>query len=251
MKTKLLFLDFDGVVCDSAPETFLSSWLAFYRFYRRSEPELVLISRYLAYRRLRPFLRESEDNLVIQKLLDEGREPQSQEEFDAELKALGPGILARFKRLFEKARCYLLATDRRFWLSLCPLYPFFKEKASFIFQKKELFILSTKKREFIQEILSGSGVNFDPARILYAAGQKKLKVIAEFLQAIPASKAIFLDDQLDHLKDNRDKRISVYLPRWGYVRRDWLDFYSQADRFSQRSVRVIDEEGLLNLITEL
>jgi len=229
----------------------LSSWLAFYRFYRRSEPDFVLLSHYAGYRRLRPFLRESEDNLVIQKLLAEGREPQSQDEFDAELGAIGPELLARFKRLFEKARRYLLANDRKAWLKLCPLYSFLKDKAAFILQKQQVFIISTKKREFIQEILNEAGVKLDPARILYAAGKKKLLVIKEFLQAWPTSEAIFIDDQLDHLKDNTDARIHVYLPRWGYVRREWLDFYWQPSRQTETPLRVITEDGLLNLFAEL
>ena len=60
----LLFLDFDGVICDSEPECFESSSVA-YRKLKSPENVSKSLEHRSLFRQLRPLIRSGEDYLVI------------------------------------------------------------------------------------------------------------------------------------------------------------------------------------------
>src|SRR5512138_3366484 len=119
----LLILDFDGVICDSLDECFVSSWPAYHTLYRKSPPPKVPITLRDDFARLRPFIRTGEDYLLIQEILTQGKSVQDQAAFDALIAEAGPEKMRIFKELFTKARSELLEKDKRFWLSLNRIYP--------------------------------------------------------------------------------------------------------------------------------
>ena len=56
-----------------------------------------------------------------------------------------------------------------------------------------------------------------------------------------SGKAIFIDDQIDHLINNKDKRITPYLASWGYIRPEWL----------HSRVKVMGEDDMRKLMKQL
>jgi phosphoglycolate phosphatase-like HAD superfamily hydrolase len=236
----LLVLDFDGVICDSIDECFVSSWIAYFQLYRKVQPPEVPISLRADFARLRPFIRSGEDFLLIQALLEAGTPVPDQQAFDAAAERLGRDTRALFKKLFYEARSDLLARDRTFWLSLNRVYPHVLAAFSLLPQDAPVHILSTKRGQYIIETLSEARIHFPHARIHLAPAEQKLPTV-EFLRVSGGfGRAVFVDDQIEYLRNNPNPRINAYLASWGYVKPEWLS--------SATGVPVMDPEEFVALI---
>ena len=222
--SRLVFLDFDGVICDSAPECFASSWEAYFgRSHREVAPAALagLRARFLG---LRPYVRTGEDFMICQEILHRELPVGSQADFDAVAAAKGSAELTRLRDRFDQARAALLARDRAYWIGLNSLYPEVAAHLPRWAGSPRLYVLSTKRSEFIAEILAAAGIRFPFHRILYAAKTEKGPRIEEILERRGSGAALLVDDQIDHLLAIRagSSRVSVYLAAWGYVRPEWL-----------------------------
>lgn len=107
-----VFPDLDGVICDSALEWLASSWLAYYRSLRRRAPEAAPLSLWERFSRLRPFARSAPDYVLIQELIDSGKEPAGQAELDRERSARRDR-LGRYTRAMQAARCSVMMCPSR------------------------------------------------------------------------------------------------------------------------------------------
>ena len=219
MSRRLLFLDFDGVICDSIDECFVSSWLAHHELRGLGRPASLPVALRREFALLRPFIRSGEDYVVIQALLAEGRQVASQDEFDAALAAEGAEGRKRLQQVFYAARGGLLAADRAYWLSLNRVYPHVRTPLAGIAARDDVCVLSTKKSEFIVEILAANGLSVTIERVLFTGSRAKVDIIASMLG--PGDRALLVDDQIDHLLACTDPRIDVRLALWGYVKPEW------------------------------
>jgi hypothetical protein len=214
---RILFLDFDGVICDSIDECFVSSWLAYHRRPGAPLPSSVAVGMRGRFAEMRPFIRSGEDYVVIQRLLAEGRVVSTQAEFDAALAA--EGETERIKEVFYAARGNLLETDRAYWLSLNRVYREVRGPLARIADSEDVRVLSTKKSEFIVEILAANGISMPIRRVIYTGSQTKMEIIAAMIG--PSDRALLIDDQIDHLLACADPRVEVRLALWGYIRPEW------------------------------
>jgi hypothetical protein len=222
-----VFLDFDGVICDSVLECLVSSWTAYYRCRRTPSPTAVPLELRGRFTNLRPFARTAEDFVLIQELLDSGRQPQSQEEFDQERNARRDR-LDRYRRLMYAVRGELLRKDPGRWFALHRLYPHVRQALPLWIPRKGFHILSTKRPRFIHAILHHYGFRMDRRRILPCLAGGKQRTIARTMQRKGIRLALFVDDQPDHLRPEREGRIAAgrevqrALASWGYLREEWL-----------------------------
>lgn len=211
-----LYLDFDGVLCDSLEECYRSSWLALGNAAvgRVLPPEPPAEEGYRSrFRACRPFIRSGEDYLVVHEWAARGAVPHDQAEFDASLTAKGPEEMARLKERLYAVREKLLEHHRDRWLSWNPLYPGVADALRSQADNPAVWILSTKKAEFITQILQRQGVPWPAARTVYTGPRRKLDLIAELN---PGGTAVLLDDQIDHL-DFASPTVGCFLALWGYV----------------------------------
>ena len=240
----LLVLDFDGVICDSVEECFVSSWEARFRLHGGEDPVPPPPAGGLAaFARMRPFVRNGEDFLVILEAVGRGIAVGSQAAFDALAEEIGPLVLADFKARFYDARERLLAEERGRWLRMNRVYP--HARAALLAAAGAglaLRILSTKRPPYIIEILSANGVAFPPQHVCHTTGPK-VPVVRELLAASGCARAVFIDDQVDYLAGLDDPRIEGRLAAWGYVRPEWL--------VPPLRARPIDPEGLAALVVSL
>ncbi len=240
MEKTVIFLDFDGVICDSLNECLVSSWIAYYRYYKKNEPAYIDMNLRKSFLRYRPFITHGEDYVLIQKLINEKIIIRNNEEFDLERKKIGIEIMALFKDLFYRARDYLISEDFNYWLNLNRIFPFLYKPFYRASRKSNIHILSTKREKYIRATLEYHGIRMNPEQIHYSSGKEKLKIISRFLDNDSYSRAIFIDDQIDNLKDNRDGRIEPLLALWGFIDRSWLSEYPSVGR--------LDEKGLIELL---
>jgi phosphoglycolate phosphatase-like HAD superfamily hydrolase len=240
----LLVLDFDGVICDSVEECFVSSWEARHRLRGGAGPVPAPAADGLAaFARLRPFVRNGEDFLVILEAAERGIDVADQAAFDALARTIGQPVLREFKNRFYEARGRLLAEERGRWLGMNRIYPHARAALlAALAADLPLAILSTKRRPYILEILSANGVRMPAENVHHTTGPKA-PVVRELLASSGCGKAVLVDDQIDYLVGIDDARIEGRLARWGYVRPEWLEPPLRA--------RPIDPEGLAELVVSL
>jgi hypothetical protein len=250
----LLFLDFDGVVCDSERECFVSSWLTYRELSAGAEepgvardPERIPLRARRRFRELRPLIRSGEDYVVIQRILAHEelqpayRGPATQHAFDAYRHTLGALRIAAYQRAMAATRGSFLKRDKNGWLALNRIYPHMRELLTRC-DLANVRILSTKAAPLVCEILRAHEIPLPDAAVFHAASNpdgtdtRKLDMIAAQLDAVPGGRALFVEDQLDHLLGNHDRRIAAYLADWGYVLPQWL---AQADHLRRNGVEIL------------
>lgn len=250
----LLYLDFDGVVCDSERECFVSSWLT-YRQLGAAAPhpgsaaagEHISLRARRRFRQMRPLIRSGEDYVVIQQVLareqaEEGfHGPATQPAFDAYRDALGSRRIAQYKSAMAATRDAFLARDKTQWLALNRLYPHMLRLLA-AGDLANVRILSTKAAPLVCEILRAHRVAIPASAVYHAASNpngddaRKLDMIAAHLDRAPGAHAVFVEDQLDHLLGNADPRIATCLADWGYVLPEW---FTDHDLLRTERVRVV------------
>jgi len=221
----LIFLDFDGVICDSLLETLVSSWKGYYLCRGEAEPAAVPVSLRKDFAGLRPYVRAGEDFILIHELIAAKTQVYSQEGFDALAEQRGAETIARYKEVFYAARRELLDDQRDYWISLNRLYPHVRPVLESLASEPRLYILSTKKAKYIVEILTAKAIDMDPGRVLSCGAREKKDTILDVLQSRQEERALLVDDQIDHLASDwaRDPRIQGCLAAWGYVQQQWLE----------------------------
>ena len=235
MKTAA-FLDFDGVICDSILECFVSSYIAYYKNVVKKMPDSLPADIYRRFKTLRPYIRRGADYLLLHKILNEGTDCESQNEFDRILKKNGQELSDTFHNEFYDVRERMIIQEREYWLSLNKIYQGLEEGLRQWAHNGRIIILSTKKTEFIHEILLHSGIDWPVERIIYSGKENKSEIIKRMLNVLDAGRAFFVEDQIDHLDNIQSPLIEGCLASWGYVQEDWL---------SRPGICVLDIHGFL------
>jgi phosphoglycolate phosphatase-like HAD superfamily hydrolase len=223
MQRRLLVLDFDGVICDSVEEGFVSSWIAWNEGYRGRQAGEAPAAARDAFRAMRPFVRSGEDFVLIQDLIASRASAHSQLEFDRAWERPGIPSRARFKSLFYEARTRLLEKDRHAWLSMNRMYPHVSAAISRLSPDLPLYVLSTKKPQFVRETLAANGISLAKGHVLYSEDEPKLSMVEKLRASLGCEEAILVEDQIDAIQGNTNPRIRVYLASWGYVQESWLE----------------------------
>ena len=224
MAKRFLFLDFDGVICNSVLECLYSATIAYFSKYLKDQITSLPLSFKEIFMRYRPFIRTGEDYVVLVELVAKGVEIHSQEDFDSELQSNPAERLSLFRDLFYQTRRELIAHDFPYWMRLNPLYSGVKEPLLEVSQDSSVYILSTKVSDLIHKILLYHGIDWPEDRILYSHTISKKDIIGAVLESKGVPEATLLDDQLDHLRvAMEDNRVSSFLAGWGYVKGEWIE----------------------------
>ena len=214
--TDALFLDFDGVICDSVNECFVSSWIAFHDRYRGDKPQAVGLEYYAQFRRMRPFIRTGQDFLLVHELICEGLSIGTQAEFDAAADRAGQEKLATFDSLLYAVREDLVADDLDFWLPLHRPYGSLTGPLRAAARSPNVWIVSTKRSEFIARILHYWEINWEASRIVLPIRMTKIDTIKSIMRRHGYSTGIFVDDQRDHLRCESGIGLECRLAEWAH-----------------------------------
>jgi phosphoglycolate phosphatase-like HAD superfamily hydrolase len=230
---KLLALDFDGVICDSAPETFwtgLRTYLAlqpgsrFCESAAQLEPEPEAIRThplYAPFVDLMPLGNRAEDFGVVFAVLDSGAACPDQRAYDEFRAGLAPDWLARFHEHFYRERHALLASDPEAWHALMSPYP---EFVSLLRRRAgdALFGIATAKdRESVRALLSRYGVIdlFREDLVLDKQAGVSKRAHLEHLavrSGVAGGEITFVDDKVNHLTVAAALGVRCALATWGY-----------------------------------
>lgn len=222
LKNDYLALDFDGVIADSIEECLVVGFNAYNEFSGEGNRILDLSDLpnedITGAKRLRNFIRSGEDYVYIQLALSECVEILNQEDFDDFL-LNNSRLKHTFFKLFYEERERLSTEHAERWIQLNPLYPGMHEFLRRYPDRERLFIISTKKKHFINRILTGHEIDF-PGKNIFHAGQDRSKndIIQDLMEMHTLSPSHFryVDDQVDTLIKMKYTGVKRYLAGWGY-----------------------------------
>lgn len=219
---KLLALDFDGVISDSAPECFTTA-CATWRALLPDSPLLdgdpeALRAGFLA---IMPLGNRAEDFGVALRILEAGARVESQAEYDAFRDALDRDWLRTFHKRFYKQRAALAAADRGAWLAQQGPYPELVATLPRLARRVELAIATAKDRRTVRVLLGEYGIDalFPEGRVhdkeTGASKAAHMEVLAREL-GIGFDEITFVDDKVNHLDAVAPLGVRCVLAGWGY-----------------------------------
>jgi len=229
-----LALDFDGVISDSASESFLVAL----RTMERCDPrrfwssardelrgaELGTLREHRLYRdflKLMPLGNRAEDFGVALRAIETGEVEMDQPKFDRFRDSLGADFASKFHGFFYEERLALRNADPAGWSALVgPFAEFVK-----ILQRRAadriLAVATAKDRVSVDLLLRAYGIeNLFPSELIVdkEAGRSKrahLRLLRERLN-VGFDRITFVDDKLNHLEDVSGLGVRCVLAAWGY-----------------------------------
>jgi phosphoglycolate phosphatase-like HAD superfamily hydrolase len=236
---RLLALDFDGVISDSAPESFavaLETYallrpeskhgsVAAQLFEARSRPELLAAivgePLYRAFLELMPLGNRAEDFAVALGILERGALVSEQADYDREWKSESEAFRASFHERFYQRRAAFAAGAPEAWRSLLSPYPEFIDLLRARSGDVVMAVATAKDRPSVLELLGRYGIAelFSDEFILdKETGVSKRAHLEALAQrsGLGFSEITFVDDKVNHLDDVASLGVRCALAGWGY-----------------------------------
>jgi len=219
---KLLSLDFDGVISDSAPESFEVAL----RTYRALDEPDALSTRdpaalYHAFLEIMPLGNRAEDFGVALSAIDRRVELPDQQAYDAFRSGLDPEWLRHYHERFYRERSSFSREEPQRWHAMLgPFAPFLE-----VLRRRAgscpYAIATAKDRRSVGLLLDAYGVRdlFPDERVLDKdVGVSKVShhrhLTAKF--GLPPEEITFIDDKVNHLDAVAELGVRCVLAAWGY-----------------------------------
>jgi phosphoglycolate phosphatase-like HAD superfamily hydrolase len=234
---RLLALDFDGVIADSAPEAFVVAL----RTFGAMRPETALAGEvaavlgraapsreqvlahplYPAFVDLMPLGNRAEDYAVILTAIEAGIPVPDQAAYDDWRDRQGRDWLRSFHRSFYRVRAALSESDPRGWGALMGPYPPLPAALRRHAGEVVLAIATAKDRRSVGKLLQTYGIAdlFPEGRVLdKETGVSKAEHLAHLhgWLGIPYAEMTFLEDKVNHLDAAARLGVRCALAAWGY-----------------------------------
>ena len=168
--------------------------------------------------RLRNFIRTGEDYVLIAMSLDQQAHIAGQSDFD-NYKSANSVLISEFESLFYGTRSDMAGQRPDAWIELNPLYPGMENFLKGYTEMSRLYIISSKRSEYIRKICDAYGLSIPHDHIFYAGMERSKREIIEELigeNRIAPEQFHFVEDQVDHLLKVQPAGIRGYLAQWGY-----------------------------------
>jgi phosphoglycolate phosphatase-like HAD superfamily hydrolase len=231
---EVLALDFDGVISDSAFESFVVALRTFFRqgveapptsrFSDLGNAPIAMLDAHPLYQdflELMPLGNRAEDFAVALCLLDRGDRVADQAGFDLFRESLDADFLASFHQAFYGEREALRAADPGGWLGLLRPFEAFVSLLRRRADDRVLALATAKDRVSIDLLLDAYGIShlFPDALIVdKEAGRSKRSHLELLRQSLGVAfeDINFVDDKLNHLEDVSGLGVRCTLAAWGY-----------------------------------
>ncbi len=240
---KLVALDFDGVLYDSAPECFVVALRAFRDLQPDSTlgegsplvegevapaPEQVPQDPFYAdFLGMMALGNRAEDFGVELRALENGRVLPDQAAYDAFKAELGGDWLRRFHKQFYRVRAALTERDPDAWHRLMGPYPGIPELLRRRAGELVLAIATSKDRGSVRRLLAAAGMAdlFPDGFVLDKETGADKRSHLEFLRertGFAYEEMLFVDDKVNHLDTVAKLGVRCGLAAWGYNgEREW------------------------------
>jgi len=254
---KILALDFDGVIVNSVLDSLFVGHNAYLRLYGQGKKkyfggELFTFKNWgeikkqyqeeiKYYRSLRPYIRGATDYGLLQKLIEENKSINNQEEFDNYRKTVKFDFKA-YEKEFFKERERLQNINYRAWFNLEPSYSKVIEGIKKLLEEGIKIVIATSNRRkaiarsFTPEYF---GFTIEPEDILDKRyGEDKSEQMKQIVKLynIKFEEIYFVDDLVSHLIQTRLLGVKVLLAGWSYA----MDI--QKEEALKQNIPIIEKE---------
>ena len=222
MNGRLLVVDFDGVLCDSAVECMLTAYNAYKVVLGSSGAPVRSIDALNAahaelFLRHRHLVRVAKEYFLLWYEIERDADLERLAELKAD-KSIAPDLLTSYHDHFYSERVVWRNADPNGWNAANPLFPGIDPLALRI-RDGSAVILSAKDEPSIRSILAFHGV--DPTKTdIYGSdtGLDKHELVQRIADEheIAAADMLCLDDNLDNLTMLADEGVKGCLAMWGY-----------------------------------
>jgi phosphoglycolate phosphatase-like HAD superfamily hydrolase len=233
---RVLALDFDGVICDSAREVFTAAVHTYggidpgsrvvqatlaLRGSAASNLDLSSAPAFTAFRELMPLGNRAEDYGVALRAMDLGLALPDQAAYDGFYRSFDPSWLRRFHAAFYEVRDRLRADHLESWLALhagYPPFPAFLERAA---ARCQPAVATARDAASLNVLLVHLGVAAlipQRSRLDKETGVHKtdhLTALARLL-GVPFDQITFVDDKVNHLERVAPLGVRPVLAGWGH-----------------------------------
>ena len=230
----VLALDFDGVVCDSEPESSISGWKHGVELWPDVFSDETQRDRVLAgLKKVRPVVETGFENTILARALLEELPGHSADDIIADWGGLMPGLMSRWGldraemvAGYGKIRDDWMAADLAGWLAPNRIYPGVAEACIAAEESDtcDLYVVTTKQARFASAIMERKGNLVVPDSRVYSqtvSGLPKTDVLADLgAAAAPDARKIFVEDKLSTLEKvcacDGLEEWELFLVDWGY-----------------------------------
>ncbi len=253
-RPSILFLDFDGVLLDSADETATTAWRGGRRIWpgewTGDPPPRWLI---LAFRRLRPLLHTGYEAFGLLRLAwMKGEKMSSRLEPDPDNQRQAAELLRetglsreRLTEIFGSTRDCWLQLDFDGWMNANRFYPGVVAALRRRLQHspESLYILTTKQQRFVLALASRCGLALHPSRVFgLDTGKSKRQHLSELCPEPRQSgqSMHFVEDRLPTLlevgEDENLGELQLHLAEWGYATGEHIGQATRHPRIDRMSL---------------
>jgi phosphoglycolate phosphatase-like HAD superfamily hydrolase len=221
----ITFLDFDGVIVDSIEECYIVSKEAYYGHSLLNYP----VDEYKdIFYRNRGLVKPAYEYRALHRAIELYMKGETRD-VESEFKNQVSVNMTKNDLFFEKEFFYIrkLHRDQNFdaWISMNPLTEFGK-----VLENKDNLntcIVTTKNREATEDLLTyyNIGVLEIYANDEVKKAGSKGNLLKEIMDIKKYTKAVFVDDSIEHLDTVIDDRISCYFADWGYGKNSDYNIY--------------------------
>jgi phosphoglycolate phosphatase-like HAD superfamily hydrolase len=234
---RLLALDFDGVISDSAPEAFVVAL----RTWSELKPDVELDGSpdwlrgdalpgreqvtaeplYASFLELMPLGNRAEDYGVVLDAIATGQCVPDQEAYDRHKAQLDPDWLRSFHKHFYRVRAAAHGADPEAWHGLMGAYPQVPRVLRRLARRLALAVATAKDRGSVARLLAAYGIDdlFPPGRVLDKDTGVSKRSHLEHLHdqlGTPYPEMAFIDDKVNHLDAVAPLGVRCGLAAWGY-----------------------------------
>ena len=226
---QMIVFDFDGVVCDSTDECMVTAWNAWQNWnskqgFRGGVEEFTHDER-VNFRNVRPRVRGAGEYYVLMQAQEDGLPINDQDTYDA-LEEKWHQYLPPFKKIFYEMRDRLRRENIEQWVDLHPIYENVITLMQRLHAKNSLYVATLKDKESVQIILQKHGIHlsddhiFDQSQIT-----SKVQALEKFCKktGYDKSELLFIDDNVTHLLEPKEKGYSVCLSTWSNPMDDHIE----------------------------
>lgn len=242
MTKSIIFLDFDGVLCDSSKEAYI---LSRYAFYDIDVHNPIDNDNYFSFRNNIYLVNNSRQYYYLMLTLKDFSSYSSdfiQTKFNLFISKGNTELSQNFNKKFLEKRKDLISNDFNFWNGLDTPTLFLKKLKNLIINNQNctFAILSTKNKIALERKLKFWSVNINSDLIFDKADLENItkgQFISDFMNTHKEySNAILIDDNEKNINSCANiENLKAFLTSWGYTK-------PQKTKF--------DEQFILNIIKE-
>jgi phosphoglycolate phosphatase-like HAD superfamily hydrolase len=234
---KILALDYDGVLVDSAKESFavaynlhvkrhgfkhFSNKPLSYKNFERIDTELKDLEK--AFNHLRAYCSIACSFESVLAALDSKDKIKDEKDFNEFRKTINEN--PEFKKIFHKERFRLMNENFKSFLKLTPPHKEVIKATKKLFNMNQVFIVTKNKRELLQRVLSAYGFTVPEENVFDAYLTKSKNDGLEKIHQktkINYKDFIVIDDHLKHLAKMAELGVKAFLADWGFASKEDLE----------------------------